>query len=195
MKTSPLPPPPTPIHPNWAWHYRQLHSLRDRLLDSRAALLAEAADPLEQPGMDMADSATDSFDHDLALGLLSYEQDALSEIEAALQRILDGTYGLCEETSLPIPADRLEAIPWTRFTKEAEERFEHLEREGLARPPRLGPLRPREEPEKAFISALDAEEPENRFGAPVSQAQSAVDLEAFLPSTPLSPSPPSPVEQ
>jgi RNA polymerase-binding transcription factor DksA len=74
--------------------------------------------------MDEADSATDEFDHDLALTQLSAEQNALYEVNAALQRIVDGTYGICEETAQPIPAARLRAVPWTRFTREIEERLE-----------------------------------------------------------------------
>ncbi len=180
MKTLPPQAPPPHLPSQWSWHYRQLQSLRDRLLDSRATHLAEGAEPSKPPGIDMADSATDSFDHDLALGLLSYEQDALCEIDAALQRIQNGTYGLCEETAQPIPAARLEAVPWTRYTKDVEARLERAERAGPLRQASLGPVHPLEEPEKALISALDAEEPESRFGTPLGQPQSDVDLEAVL---------------
>ena len=71
-----------------------------------------------------ADSATDEFDHDLALTRLSVEQDALYEINVALNRILNRSYGVCEETGRVIPSARLKAIPWTRFTREVEERLE-----------------------------------------------------------------------
>jgi len=74
--------------------------------------------------MDEADSATDEFDHDLAWTQLSAEQNALYEVNNALQRILGGSYGLCEETGKAIPAARLRAIPWTRFTYAVEERLE-----------------------------------------------------------------------
>jgi RNA polymerase-binding transcription factor DksA len=52
--------------------------------------------------------------------LASFEQEALYEIDAALKRIEDGTYGICELTGKPIPWERLEAIPWTRFSLEAQ---------------------------------------------------------------------------
>ena len=61
--------------------------------------------------MHMADAATDSFDRDLVLGLVSFEQEGLYEIDAALKRIEDGTYGICELTGKPIPWERLAAIP------------------------------------------------------------------------------------
>ena len=81
-----------------------------------------------------ADSATDEFDHDLALTRLSVEQDALYEINGALNRILNRSYGVCEETGRVIPSARLKAIPWTRFTREVEER---LEQDGVAARTRL----------------------------------------------------------
>jgi RNA polymerase-binding transcription factor DksA len=119
----------------WQWHYRVLLSLQSRLLRQRGELLRAAAEPLEPHSLDEADSATDEFDHDLALTLLSAEQDALYEVNEALQRILSGRYGRCEETGRPIPAERLRAVPWTRFTREVEER---LEKQGVVHHARLG---------------------------------------------------------
>jgi RNA polymerase-binding transcription factor DksA len=100
--------------------------------------------------MHPADAATDSFDRDLVLGLATFEQDGVYEIDAALKRIEDGTYGVCELTGQQIPWNRLEAIPWTRFTIEAESRVNGNFH------PHLGPLRtirpvearPIEEPSK-----------------------------------------------
>jgi DnaK suppressor protein len=85
----------------------------------------------------MADSGTDNFDRDFALSLLSSDQDAIYEIEEALKRIEKNTYGVCELTNKPIPRARLEAIPWTRFTVQAQAQ---LERDGALRQRRLGAL-------------------------------------------------------
>jgi RNA polymerase-binding transcription factor DksA len=85
----------------------------------------------------MADSGTDNFDRDFALSLLSADQDAVYEIEEALKRIEKGTYGICELTGKQIPKTRLDAIPWTRFTVEAQAQ---LERDGAMRQRRLGAL-------------------------------------------------------
>lgn len=114
------------VHPKWAWHYRVLLKVRERLLLDRGEQRREAAEPLEPHSMDIADSATDEFDHDMALSQLSAEQDALFEIEEALKRIVTGGYGVCEVTGQPIPAARLRAIPWTRFSKNAEEVLENI---------------------------------------------------------------------
>ena len=54
-------------------------------------------------------------------------QDLLNEVNEALQRIETGSYGMCEMTGRPIPRERLEAVPWTRFSVEGEAQ---LEREG-----------------------------------------------------------------
>ena len=68
-----------------------------------------------------------------ALSLISSEQNALYEIDHAIRRIRDGTYGFCEATGKPIDSARLEAVPWTRFAREVEEQ---LEREEQSRKPR-----------------------------------------------------------
>ena len=71
------------------------------------------------------------------MSLLSSDQDAIYEIEEALKRIERNTYGICELTGKQIPKARLEAIPWTRFTVEAQAQ---LEKEGALRQRRLGAL-------------------------------------------------------
>lgn len=125
------------IDVRWTWHHRALLSLRERLLKEREERLGEVSQALEPRRMDAADSATDEFDQDLALSELSAEQDALYEVEAALKRILDGTYGVCEATGRPIPAARLKAVPWTRFIREVEAR---LEKNGAIAGPHLGQI-------------------------------------------------------
>jgi RNA polymerase-binding transcription factor DksA len=87
-------------------------------------LAQDAAEDTPEYSMHMADAATDSFDRDLILGLASHEQEALYEVDAALKRIEDGTYGVCELTGHRIPWKRLKAIPWARFSIEAEAELE-----------------------------------------------------------------------
>ena len=67
--------------------------------------------------------------------MLSSEQNALYEIEEALNRLRDSTYGICELTGKRISAGRLDAIPWTRFSAAAERQ---LEKDGVVRRARLG---------------------------------------------------------
>lgn len=63
----------------------------------------------------MADLATDTYDREFSLGLVSNEHKILSEIDDALKRIEEGSFGLCEECSKPISKSRLKAIAYTRF--------------------------------------------------------------------------------
>jgi len=125
------------IKPEWAKYYQNLLDLRERLLHQMNGLAKESAEEMSSYSLHMADSGTDNFDRDFALSLLSSDQDAVYEIEEALKRIEKDTYGVCELTGKSIPKARLDAIPWTRFTVEAQAQ---LEREGALRQKRLGAL-------------------------------------------------------
>ena len=129
--------PKAKIRPEWSDYYRDLLDLRDRLLNQMSGLAKEPAQELPGYSLHMADSGTDNFDRDFALSLLSSDQDALYEIEEALKRIEKNTFGVCELTGKTIPKARLEAIPWTRFTVEAQAQ---LEKEGALKQRRLGAL-------------------------------------------------------
>ncbi len=72
----------------------------------------------------MADAGTDTFDRDFALSMVSSEQDALTEIEAAIERIFSGKYGVCEMTGQPIDNERLMAVPFTRYSVETQKQLE-----------------------------------------------------------------------
>ena len=60
----------------------------------------------------MAELGSDNFDRELTLSLVGTDNDALDQIEAAIERIEDGTYGQCDECGGKIPTARLEAIPY-----------------------------------------------------------------------------------
>jgi RNA polymerase-binding transcription factor DksA len=66
----------------------------------------------------LADIGTDSYEQEFNLGLMAEEKKLLAEILQALQRIVDGTFGFCEGLGIPIETNRLEAIPWTRYSME-----------------------------------------------------------------------------
>lgn len=125
------------VRPEWVKYKKHLLELRERLRSQMEGLAKESAEQMAGYSLHMADSGTDNFDRDFALSLLSSDQDAIYEIEEALRRMQRGTYGTCELTGKPIPRSRLDAIPWTRFTVEAQSQ---LEREGALRQKRLGSL-------------------------------------------------------
>jgi DnaK suppressor protein len=113
-------------------YHKLLIDLRARLSEgierhSEETLKRSAKDDagdLSSYGQHMADAGTDTFDRDFALSLVSNEQEALSEIEAAIKRIRDGTYGICEITAKPISKERLLAVPFTRYSAEAQKQIE-----------------------------------------------------------------------
>lgn len=135
--TSFIPRPNVKVKAKWTKYYQNLIDLRERLVHQMNGLAKESAEEMAGYSLHMADSGTDNFDRDFALSLLSSDQDAVYEIEEALKRIERDTYGICELTGKTIPEARLEAIPWTRFTVEAQAQ---LEREGALRQKRLGAL-------------------------------------------------------
>lgn len=63
----------------------------------------------------MADVATDTYDREFSLGLASLERKVLYDIEDALKKIEEGTYGFCETCKKPITKVRLKAVPYTRL--------------------------------------------------------------------------------
>ena len=125
------------IQAEWKQQYRRLIQLRAHLLTDRTELVKEAREETSTYSMHMADAATDSFDRDFALSHLSADQDVLYEIDEAIKRIENGTYGHCELTGKPIARLRLEAIPWTRFSMSAELQ---LEKDGAVHLNRLRPI-------------------------------------------------------
>ena len=125
------------IKAEWNKFYQRLLELRDQLMRQMNGLAKESAQEMAGYSLHMADSGTDNFDRDFALSLLSSDQDAIYEIEEALKRIEKNTYGICELTGKAIPKSRLEAIPWTRFTVQAQAQ---LEKDGALRQRRLGAL-------------------------------------------------------
>lgn len=125
------------VKPEWQKFCLHLLELREQLTKQMSGLAEESAQEMAGYSLHMADSGTDNFDRDFALSLLSSDQDAVFEIEEALKRIDRNAYGVCELTGKNIPKARLEAIPWTRFTVDAQAQ---LEREGALKSRRLGAL-------------------------------------------------------
>ncbi|HWA27075.1 MAG TPA: TraR/DksA C4-type zinc finger protein [Lacunisphaera sp.] len=122
-------------------YYRKLLELRNHVLiqlgeHTEETLLKSSKDDsgdLSGYGQHMADAGTDTFDRDFALSLVSSEQEALSEIEAAIKRVHDGTYGICEATQKPIDKDRLMAVPFTRYSAEAKKEVERHSHRAIQR--------------------------------------------------------------
>ncbi len=119
--------------------YKNLVDLREHVL---SGLSLHSKDTLKRSVKEdsgdlslSSDAGTDNFERDFALNLLSSEQEALFEIEEAIKRIFDGTYGICLITGKPIGRERLEAVPFTRYSLEGQAQ---KEKSGRKQAPRRG---------------------------------------------------------
>ena len=87
------------------------------LHDENPGSITEELGDIIEAGIDynhLGDTASATFDRELDEGIGERAQQPIGEIEAALKRIEDGTYGFCEVDREPIPVERLRAIPWAR---------------------------------------------------------------------------------
>jgi len=113
---------------------RQRDYFRNKLLAWREDILREAKETLQhlqdenQNHPDLADRASSETDRAIELRARDRQRKLIAKIDAALQRIEDGTYGYCEETGEPIALKRLEARPIATLSIEAQERHERRER-------------------------------------------------------------------
>ena len=78
----------------------------------------DASGDLSSMPIHMADQATDNYEQEFSLGLMDSEVRLIREIDDALARIEDNTYGICEGTGKQISRARLEAQPWARYCVE-----------------------------------------------------------------------------
>ncbi len=113
---------------------RQREYFRKKLINWKEEILREAKETLQhlqdesQNHPDFADRASSETDRAIELRARDRQRKLISKIEAALQRIDDGTYGYCEETGEPISLKRLDARPIATLSIEAQERHERRER-------------------------------------------------------------------
>jgi RNA polymerase-binding transcription factor DksA len=125
------------LTPFLAKQHKRLLDLKDVLLDSMTGVARgnlHAGSETSAFGMHQADAGSDAYDRDFALSMLSKEQGSLYEIDEALKRIEDGTYGVCEICEKPIKHDRLEALPFTRYTVDCQAELEKRQHHNSARP-------------------------------------------------------------
>ena len=109
---------------------QRLLTMQDELMDAMYGVQQEtlrngpSSGEASVSGTHLGDAGSDAYDRDFALNLLSQEQDALQEIQAALERITEGIYGICGISGKKIPQARLEAMPIARLTVECQSQWE-----------------------------------------------------------------------
>ena len=116
---------------------KDLENFRDLLLAKRRELVGDmssmerealggtSGSNLSNLPIHMADMGTDNYEQEFTLGLVEKDRVLLREINLALAKIQDGTYGICEGTGKPIGKARLEAKPWARYSIEHTRKMEN----------------------------------------------------------------------
>ncbi|UXN02288.1 MULTISPECIES: RNA polymerase-binding protein DksA [unclassified Bartonella] len=113
---------------------RQKAYFRSKLIFWKNDILRESRETLENLQQenanlpDMADRASSETDRSIELRARDRQRKLISKIDAALQRLNEGTYGFCEETGDPIGLKRLDARPIATLSLEAQERHERREK-------------------------------------------------------------------
>jgi DnaK suppressor protein len=111
----------------------EIAQFKKRLIDLRAQInqalkgaTKEVTEPDQSKGYSQhqADEGTDDFVKNINLEVSSKEMILLRQIDRALEKIEEGTYGVCDLTGEEIPIKRLEAIPYATMTVKAQEQFE-----------------------------------------------------------------------
>jgi DnaK suppressor protein len=111
----------------------QVEKFKKRLLDMRSQITQAyevTAKNVKRPdeatgySQHQADQGTDDFDRTISLSLTSKEYELLRQIDRALEKISESSYGVCDVTGEEIPMARLEAVPYATMTVKAQEKFE-----------------------------------------------------------------------
>jgi len=120
---------------------QQLIEMRDRLSGVVTAVTEQALQPsggqgeseLSNAPMHLADMGTDEFMHGLNATLLENEEELIADVRAALDRLDDGSFGVCDNCNQEIAQERLRAMPFVRHCVVCAEAIDHRETSNLNR--------------------------------------------------------------
>lgn len=109
----------------------QFEALRTRLLEQRREMydlynqdVRAGQESADDGTEDIVDRANNHYNRELMFSLSDSERQRLLQIEDALRRLDEGSYGRCANCAGPINPRRLEAVPWTRFCIDCQELVE-----------------------------------------------------------------------
>jgi RNA polymerase-binding protein DksA len=116
---------------NLLQYKKMLLGIKEKIVSQIKQISSDASSPHKDASGDisghalhMADVATDMYDREFSLGLASNDRELLYQVEEALQRIEDNTFGYCQECGKSIPLARLKAIPYTPTCMKCQEKLE-----------------------------------------------------------------------
>jgi RNA polymerase-binding protein DksA len=101
-----------------------LNQIRDISQDTLMKSQKDMSGDISGYGTHLADVATDNYERDFNLSLVSNERKIILDIDAALKRIEDKTYGVCEVCKKLIAKNRLNALPHARYCRKCKEKLE-----------------------------------------------------------------------
>jgi len=109
-----------------AYFKKKLEDLRRSITQKLEGAAVEVKTPDQATGYSQhqADQGTDDFDRTISLELTNSEFNLLKQIDRALEKINEDTYGICDISGDEIPLKRLEAIPYATMTVQAQEKLE-----------------------------------------------------------------------
>jgi len=101
-----------------------LRQMREISQDTLMKTQKDMSGDMSGYGLHMADVASDNYERDFNLSLVSNERRIVLEIDEALKRIDDSSYGICQMSGKPIAKTRLKAIPYAKYSKKCQEKIE-----------------------------------------------------------------------
>ena len=103
---------------------QKLRERREQILDLYESDVRAGQASTDEGTEDIVDRANNSYNRELMFSLSDAERTQLLAVEAALQRVEDGTFGTCANCGDPIPRQRLDAVPWARYCVDCQEKVE-----------------------------------------------------------------------
>ena len=106
------------------YYKKKLLARREELMKTIARTQEEGRTADEDPTVDLADKAANSYTKEFLFGMTNTDRKIVNMIDAALKRIQDEEYGVCANCQEEMQQKRLEAVPWTRHCIECQEKLE-----------------------------------------------------------------------
>jgi len=106
------------------YYKKKLEAKREELLRSIARTEEEGRTADDDPTVDLADKAANSYTKEFLFGQTNTDRTTLQRVDEALERVRKGTYGICDNCEMELQQKRLEAVPWASHCTSCQEKQE-----------------------------------------------------------------------